>query len=398
MSRCHFKLVTRTKPSYGCPLTPPPLTSPFIAAVVMAELVIHPNLYTIRRRRSLQSVPPLLRADQAEQRYNEAVQAAVEKCAEDTAGRTCYICYGEGDEDEGLVRGCACRGGAGLAHVSCLARQAQVVAERTFDRWHTCGLCEQLYHGVVYCALGWACWKTYVGRPENDTARLNAMNMLGNGLRAADRDEEALSVFEAHLSTMRRTGASEGDMLIAQGNLAITYQKLGRDEPALRMFQDVYSGRKKLHGEEHVHTLLAANNCASILVNLRRFEAAKSLLRKMMPVARRVLGESRELTLSMRVNYAGVLYQDPGATLDKLREAVTTFEEVERIARRVLGGSHPHTTAIEAELQNARAALRASALSSKATEDTCSRLREEVAQLKAENAELRERRTRRRLG
>ena len=27
-------------------------------------------------------------------------------------------------------------------------------------------MCEQEYHGVVACALGWACWKTYVGRPE----------------------------------------------------------------------------------------------------------------------------------------------------------------------------------------------------------------------------------------
>ena len=92
------------------------------------------------------------------------------------------------------------------------------------------------------------------------------------------------------------------------------------------------------------------------------------------------------------------LRDDPGATLDELREAVTTLEDVGRIARRVLGGAHPHTTAIEAELRDARAALRASALSSKATEDACSRLREELAQLKAENAELRERRTRRRLG
>ena len=32
------------------------------------------------------------------------------------------------------------------------------------------------------------------------------------------------------------------------------------------------------------------------------------------------------------------LYQDPRATLDDLREAVTTLEDTERIARRVFGG------------------------------------------------------------
>ena len=42
-----------------------------------------------------------------------------------------------------------------------------------------------------------------------------------------------------------------------------------------------------------------------------------------------------------------------------LREAVTTFEEVERIARQVLGGSHPYTERIAGDLREARAALRA---------------------------------------
>ena len=50
---------------------------------------------------------------------------------------------------------------------------------------------------------------------------------------------------------------------------------------------------------------------------------------------------------------------DPGATLDDLREAVTTLEETERTARRVFGGAHPTHNGIEADLRNARAALRA---------------------------------------
>ena len=50
---------------------------------------------------------------------------------------------------------------------------------------------------------------------------------------------------------------------------------------------------------------------------------------------------------------------DDGATLDDLREAVTTLEEEEVIGRPVFGGEHPLTTGIEHELRNARAALRA---------------------------------------
>ena len=87
-----------------------------------------------------------------------------------------------------------------FAHVSCLARQAKILVEDAeardldddkWDRWYTCGLCEQTYHGVVYCALGWACWKTYVGRPEADRIRGAAMTDLGSGLSSAKRHEDA---------------------------------------------------------------------------------------------------------------------------------------------------------------------------------------------------------------
>ena len=58
--------------------------------------------------------------------------------------------------------------------------------------------------------------------------------------------------------------------------------------------------------------------------------------------------------------YAEALYKDDGASLDDLREAVTTLEDTTRIMRRVLGGSHPLTKSIENDLQNARAALHSS--------------------------------------
>ena len=98
---------------------------------------------------------------------------------------------------------------------------------------------------------------------------------------------------------------------------------------------------------------------AGSLANVQRFEEAKSLLRKVMPVARRVLGEGHRLTVMMRMNYARALFHDAAATHDDLREAVTTCEDTARIARRVLGGAHPLTQGTEVELQNAQAVLRA---------------------------------------
>ena len=58
-------------------------------------------------------------------------------------------------------------------------------------------------------------------------------------------------------------------------------------------------------------------------------------------------------------SYASALYLDPRATLDDLREAATTLEDAERIARRVLGGAHPIVGEYELTLRRSRAALAA---------------------------------------
>ena len=57
--------------------------------------------------------------------------------------------------------------------------------------------------------------------------------------------------------------------------------------------------------------------------------------------------------------YARALCDDPVATLDDLREAVSTLEEIERTARRVFGSGYPTVDTFVESLQHARAALAA---------------------------------------
>ena len=104
--------------------------------------------------------------------------------------------------------------------------------------------------------------------------------------------------------------------------------------------------------------MIEACNHASLLKQLNRFNEIKALLVGTIPVARRVLGESHDTTLKMRWNYAKAFYCNPGATLDDLHEAVTTLEDLARIARRVFGGAHPTTADFEISLRNSRRALR----------------------------------------
>ena len=181
------------------------------------------------------------------------------------------------------------------------------------------------------------------------------MQHLGNGLFAAKHWVDALSVKEAEFSMLQRTEQSASYMLSTQENLATAYELTGRLDQCLQMRQDIYSRRLVVQGEENIDTLYAANNYAATLFDIERVEEAKSLLKKTMRVARRILGESHIGTLKMQWLYARTLYEGHGPcydipTFDDLHEAVTTLEKAARISQRVLGGAHPLTAAIKEDL------------------------------------------------
>ena len=114
-----------------------------------------------------------------------------------------------------------------------------------------------------------------------------------------------------------------------EGNLAATFEMLGRCNEAQRIWRDNYSGTLRLYGEEHEETIQAANNYALSLKGLSRFEEAKSLLRRTVPVARRALGENHNSTLKMRWIYALALYEHDanGIQHTRLYEQVEVVEE-----------------------------------------------------------------------
>ena len=274
------------------------------------------------------------------------------------------------------MRMCACRGTSGFAHVSCLAEQAKILCDEAeennldlklqserFGRWDTCRLCEQPYHGVVAHALGWACWKTYVGRPEADDTRIMAMGQLGNGLSSAELFADAMHVRETELAMLRRLDRTDTPCFLnTQCNLANTYQKLGRYAECLKMQRLNFALSLRVYGRDEEETLAAVINLVAVLLDWDgsgpgRFDEVKSLLSQSLPVARRVLGESHRITLISRLCYEEARYLDPSATLNDHRGAVVALEEVARDARRVLGAAHPHVEQMERSLRSARRAL-----------------------------------------
>ena len=137
---------------------------------------------------------------------------------------------------------------------------------------------------------------------------------------------------------------------ISQGALANTYHELGRLEEALSLQRDVYSGRVKLMGVEHRSTLIAANNYAMTLLQLKRFKEAERVLRKVAPAAQRVLGNEHELTLSIREDLCRATL-DGDSSAEEKREALQMLEDTVAVMRRVLGPTHPDTLHAQSELK-----------------------------------------------
>ena len=283
----------------------------------------------------------------------EAVAVAVEKCADDTKGQTCYICTEalHWKTNEGLVRMCSCRGTAGFAHVSCLAEQAKILVKESLEtnlsheaknerwtRWHTCSLCEQLHHGVVGHALGWACWKTYVGRPETDLARRTAMQNLASGLGVEDK----VRILEAQIATETRLGAPELNILIAKNNIANCYDRLGRREDVLQLRREVYA-RSVAIGSPDALSFSYALSLSMALVEANYSAEAKHFLCEQLPKARRALGAEDQAFIKLRRTYARCLCDADGATRDDVVEATTILEELSRMTRRLFGPSHSFT-------------------------------------------------------
>jgi hypothetical protein len=303
----------------------------------------------------------------AEKKYAEAAAEAIEACAEETAGQTCYICLEDGSE-EGLVRRCACRGSSGFAHLSCLVRQAEIKAQGNLSRggnlpfgpWDTCRLCEQEFHGPVLCALGWACWKTYAGRPDEFLKGL-AMTYLGHGLNdgTVRRYEEALQVYEANLEWATRRQSPWDMQLTLKGSIASLLMDLNRVEESIARKRANFAERQRVLGPEDERTLVDATGLCALLIKAEDFVGCKQFMREnsLLEKFGRTFGPDHVDHLCFRRIQARALYLDDGAPLDDLRQAVEILEDVSLISSRLVGPGHPATLRSEKFLGQAREKL-----------------------------------------
>jgi hypothetical protein len=190
-------------------------------------------------------------------------------------------------------------------------------------------------------------------RPEADMARINAMTALGNGLDLEGKFEERLAVFKSQLAMLPRVGASQEHVLGNQGNTATCLSAHGRYEEAMKITVRIYSGMKALNGPRNEFTILSAANLASSLEDNERKAAALSLAAEYLPIAESVLGPHDITTLRLRKCCLRARIQT-GASLDDVREVMSSCEDLHRTAIQVLGSQHPFTELIKDDVEVCR--------------------------------------------
>ncbi len=179
------------------------------------------------------------------------------------------------------------------------------------------------------------------------------MKQVANGLCEVNDYADAISVYEAELSRMRRLGAAEENILAVlevQCNLSNAYLELGRHEDALAIRQEVYARRRRLAPEDPI-TIGFALNLANSLVANDRFAEAGALAREALVVARRVCGDAHDTTIGLRYSFSDSIVMNPNATQKDLREAKGELETLLRTTRRIFGSSHPRVALVEEAIE-----------------------------------------------
>ena len=303
-------------------------------------------------------------ASEAAQKYEEAAAAAVEACAEVTKDQTCYICM-DGAEEEGLVRACACRGTAGFAHLSCLVQQAQIAVQRGLENqetrliprlkwWWTCRLCEQHHHGTVVGALSWACWQTYLGRPEGDNLRDLALQVLAVKMQADPSGR--LAILEPLLARLRTESDDPTRFLYTRAQIAKCLALLERNDECLAMRRELYEASEGQH--PNIKWSLAIDYGEALTT--ARDAGAVEFCRDLVARATRELGEESHITERCLMGHARALCvprRRHALSSASLSEAEAIVAAIARKWRRRLGDSHPNTRIAEAGVGRIRAMI-----------------------------------------
>ncbi|KAK0938415.1 hypothetical protein LTR29_010055 [Friedmanniomyces endolithicus] len=133
-------------------------------------------------------------------------------------------------------------------------------------------------------------------------------------------------------------GKEHPNTLSSLNNLASVLQQQGKYEAAETMLRRVLKARERVPGKEHPDTLTSVNNLANVQQQQGKYEAAEAMFRQVLEACERVLGNEHPDTFRSVWSLAGVLH-----TRHQYDEAMKLYERAHFGLTKSLGSSHPDT-------------------------------------------------------
>lgn len=266
----------------------------------------------------------------------------------------CFICL---EATPPLVAsGCACRGTAALAHVSCRVRAARalVLQKRSFKWWSACPTCQQPLTGEMHEGLARTWWTDAKELSADDREWQEAAANLAWALSEQGMLDDAAKLLRELLAAEQRVfGAEAPQSLSTSGNLALCLSRQGAHAEALQMQRALLEVQTRVLGAEHLDTLSTMGNIAASLTMHAKLGEAVAILRPLLATLQRVLPADEPTTLATTGNLAIAL-----SLQGQHREAVAIFMQLLGTQLRVLGPAHQDTvctaTNLEASLVHMR--------------------------------------------
>ena len=212
-------------------------------------------------------------------------------------GEACCLC-GIRNQHPVIHCGCGCPGAK--AHVGCCVKQAT----KDPSCWWRCAACECPFQSEMELALLEERWSRVTNLPDGHKTRLSVASALGACLVDHGRYSEAEAIQ-----------------------------------------RELFSVRKRLHGEEHSYTLTAAGSLASTLMLQHKHSEAEVLQRAMLTVMKRAHILDHPYLISTSARFATAL-----SLQGKHAEAEKVKRELLAANKKLKGHEHPDTLAVAQDL------------------------------------------------
>jgi len=292
------------------------------------------------------------------------------------SGTTCWICLGDEHtpSESGemtLMRGCACRGTAGYAHLSCLleaaAKEVEINDENgdpedilsdVDELWMTCKLCSQQRTGCLQMMLALHRWETAKGLALTFAEHRNARQQLISAYVDDNENEKAIELIETALNhdkeTIKETINTSSDVPVymieniisGSTNLGMCLGKIGRFDEAMAHYKESLELADQVPNPGKDLILARAttmNNIAQVHINANHDPfAAIPILEEVQQIRQDLTGkDSFEYLISVFATACAY------AACDRSDDAYQLINDNLPRARRFFGQDHPQTMRFE---------------------------------------------------